>query len=122
MEDVTPFILGACHLAVVALMIKAGEMQHAMQHENSDFFHPGMAVLICLSLRALNRNCEFADLPGGIRSGKREHVGRVVASQEFAIQAKQLAIIRQEASKGAPSGNARGKRSRELLQFPFLNA
>jgi hypothetical protein len=103
-------------------MIKACQVQHAMQHENANFIEQGMAVLCGLRGSAFDGDGHFAHFGWRVATGKGEHVRGIFAVQKLAVQAKQLAIAAHEAGERTVTGYLCGEAARKLLQAAFFGA
>jgi hypothetical protein len=114
-------ILGARHFATIGLMIHAGQVQQAMEHQDTEFIDASMAEFCGLGLGAFGGNDDFSQIfaCGGVREG--QNIGGVVVAQEHGVQAAQFGVTADDARELAAichtiSGNSR-ERAEVLLFF-----
>ena len=81
-------VFDACHTSIVRLMVIAGEMQHAVQHQN--FQLAGQAVAVALSVIEGDLGGD-GDVAAG-RSRERKHVSRLIFSAEAAVEVTQARV------------------------------
>jgi hypothetical protein len=121
-ETRAPALFRARHLSAVGLMVETEKVQHAVQHQDFDFVFDVVAELARLGPGAAQGDGEIAqagdgrsgggmtDAWAGGRSGrwnggKRKHVGGVIQTAKFAIQAAQFGIAGDEAIERLALGN-----------------
>jgi len=93
-EFAAELLLAPCHLAVVALMVVAAQMENSVQDKNFNFY----AGVVPESTRILGGDFGGdGDVTGkafiGIgRGGERKHVRRLIFSAEAAVQGFHLGV------------------------------
>ena len=103
-------------------MVKAHEMEDAVQHEDLDLLAEGVAELLALIVCAFDGDGALADAEGSIYSGKGEHVCREIVLQKGFVQAVQFAIIREQALKGFALRHRGGKFAGEAVQQALIGS
>ena len=81
-------------------------MKEAVNQEQRGFIQRRMPEQLSLAHRVGPGNSDIAQVPPGVAGWKRQHIGRMVLTQERAIQTAQLAI------PGDPNRNLRRTRTR----------
>ena len=76
-----------------------------MQHENLNFLFDIMTEFARLRSGPSQGNGEIAQVRGGRCGRKREHVGGGIEAAKFAIQAAQLGVAGNQATKWLPFSN-----------------
>ena len=120
-ETRAPAFFRARHLSAVGFVVETEQVQHAVQHQDLDFVFYSVAEFARLGPGSAQRNGEIAQTgggptaawPGGLAGGRadacsggeREHVGGVIQTAKFAIQAAQIGVAGDEAIERLPLGN-----------------
>jgi hypothetical protein len=85
-------------------MVHARQMEHSVQHQDSQFFFDRVSALGRLRRGAVEGDRQLTGFAVGGR--KREHVSRVIFAAKLSIQLAQLCIICDQARYGASAARA----------------
>lgn len=108
----------ARHLAVVILMVIAGQMKHAVKHQYLDLGRQRMSKAFGVFCGNVRRNGDVSGASIGFNRMERQHVCRLVLATESAIQFAHLSVIREQHLNWPiqPNGTSRARsEARERL-------
>lgn len=89
----TPFAFGTSHFTSITLVIKAGNMQGAVQHQDADLVETGVANLLCLRLCAFERDGNFVQAFESRTGREGENIRREVVIEKRKVEPPQFVIV-----------------------------
>jgi hypothetical protein len=95
-------------------MIESHQMEHAVEHQNTNFVDSAMPKLAGLRLGALDRDCEIAERPNFSTGRERENISRVIMTQKLKIQPLQRAVSGDEANDTAAQRHSITEKAKEV--------